>query len=463
MKGKLILHKFAGVMLMALLIVMTSCGEKKGPPRPRPVPVSVAPVVLKNVPEQIHVIGNADAHSTVQVRAQVGGILTAVHFQEGQFVKKGDPLFTIDPQTFQQTVAQSQATLEREVAMTKQARADYESATAMVHESAANVEKAETQVKQAEATLEKDQYVEKNAREQLQRYSYLIEKGFTTKEQYDKYRTEADSMKATLKSDTEAVRNAKANLRAAGATLENSKSMLQVKKAAIEQYEAAIKESKATLAQSQIQLGYCTISSPIDGKTGSLLIHMGNLVKPNDTNALVVINEITPIYVEFSLPEKQLPDLKTEMSKKSLKVEAYIQGETEPEIGAITFIDNSVDVATGTIRLKGTFPNSAHRLWPGQYINVVITLRTFVNTPTVPNRAIQTGQSGDFVYVLKPDNKVELRTVKIGITNGGVTAIEKGLSAGEQVVTEGQLRLTDGASVELKRLGSPPSGEKKGT
>lgn len=449
-------------LLVLLLFPLSSCTEKQQPNRLRSIPVSVAPVKLKNVPEQIRVIGNVEARSTVQVRAQVGGMLKEVHFQEGQFVRKGDPLFTIDTRPFDQSVAQSQAALEKEMALTRQARADYLSAQAAVRESSANVEKAGTQIKQTEATLERDQYQEKNARDQLERYSYLLEKGYTTREQFDKVRTDADSMKATLKADAEAVRNAKANYRASQATLANSSSALLSKKAAIEQYEAATKESGSTLAQSKILLGYCTINSPIDGKTGSLLIHRGNLVKADDANPLVVINEITPIDVSFSLPERDLPRVKAEMKEKRLKVAGYVQGETNPENGAITFIDNTVDTTTGTIKLKGTFPNINHRLWPGQYVNVIVTLRTLTNVATVPTRAVQSGQPGDFVYVLKTDT-VEIRPVKAGIIYRDETVIEKGLSPGEQVVTDGQLRLTDGATVELKKLGSPTSREKKRT
>ena len=189
----------------------------------------------------------------------------------------------------------------------------------------------------------------------------------------------------------------------------------------------------------------------MNGRTGSLIVHEGNLVKANDTPVLVVINQIQPIYVTFSVPEQQLPEIRKYMAAGKLEVEAIIPNdEKRPARGVITFIDNAVDSATGTIRLKGTFANEDGRLWPGQFVNVVLTLTTQPNAIVIPSQAIQTGQQGQYVFVIKPDLTVESRPLVVSRTFDGEAVIEKGLQPGERVVTDGQLRLVPGVKVEVK-------------
>jgi multidrug efflux system membrane fusion protein len=199
----------------------------------------------------------------------------------------------------------------------------------------------------------------------------------------------------------------------------------------------------------------------MDGRTGSLIVQEGNMIKDNDV-ILVVINQITPIYVSFSVPEQYLPEIKKYMASGKIQVDALIpMNEERPEKGTITFIDNAVDSSTGTIRLKGTFANHEKRLWPGQFVNVVLTLTKQPNAIVVPSQAIQTGQEGQYVFVVKPDLTVESRPVVIGRTLSNESVVEKGLRVDEKVVTDGQLRLYPGAKVEIKNSDSATATKKK--
>jgi len=198
-------------------------------------------------------------------------------------------------------------------------------------------------------------------------------------------------------------------------------------------------------------LSYCTIQAPIDGRTGALLVHPGNLVKDNDAT-LVVVNQIHPIYVTFSVPEQYLAEIKRYRAEGSLRVEAIIPSqEQNPANGVLSFIDNAVDNTTGTIKLKGTFENPDNRLWPGQFVNVALTLTTQPNAVVAPSQAVQTGQVGQYVFVVKQDMTAEYRPVVAANNIGGETVIQKGLEAGETLVTDGQLRLVPGMKVMIKK------------
>jgi multidrug efflux system membrane fusion protein len=277
----------------------------------------------------------------------------------------------------------------------------------------------EAALKQAEANLERDMARAKNAQDDARRYEFLIQKGVVARQQYEKFQTDADALEATVLADRAAVENAK------------------------------------------IQLGYCFIRSPIDGRTGSLIIQQGNIIKAEDIN-LVVINQIIPIDVTFSVPEQFFSEIKKYMATGKLQVEALIpMNEERPEKGMITFIDNTVDSNTGTIRLKGTFPNREKKLWPGQFVNVALTLTTEPNAIVVPSQTIQTGQEGQYIFVVKEDLTVESRPVVAGRTVNNETVIQKGLQVNEKVVTDGQLRLYPGAKVEIKISDSSKATNKK--
>jgi len=266
----------------------------------------------------------------------------------------------------------------------------------------------EAALKQTEAQLARDAAQAKNADEQARRYEILVQKDYVSKDQYDQLRSTADALAAAVQADT--------------ANVENGR----------------------------LQLAYCTIKSPIDGRVGSILINKGNVIKANDLT-MVTINKIAPIYVTFSLPEQNLANIKKYMAEGSLKVDAVIPGdEKRPARGKLTFINNAVDTATGTIQLKGTFENKDKRLWPGQFINVVLTLTTQRNAVVMPAAALQTGQQGQYVFVVKPDFTVESRPVTVAWSYGELAVVAQGVTPGEKVVTDGQLNLIAGVHVELK-------------
>ncbi len=265
----------------------------------------------------------------------------------------------------------------------------------------------EAALKQAEAALVRDTVQFENATRDVGRYDELLKRGYVAEMQYDQVKANADALRATVEADKAAVENAR------------------------------------------LQLGYCYIHAPISGRTGSLIVNEGNLVKANADTAMVTINQVQPIYVSFSVPEKNFPEIKKQSSSGELTVDAAPEGD-QPVEGVVTFIDNAVDVATGTIKLKATFNNKDHRLWPGQFVTVVMTLSRIPNAIVLPSQAILTGQSGQYVYVVKPDMTVEARPVDTGIAYGGETVISRGLDTGEEVVTDGQMLLVPGTTVELK-------------
>jgi membrane fusion protein, multidrug efflux system len=358
------------------------------------VPVTVAVAILKNVPVEVQVIGNVEAYSTISVKAQVTGQLMDVFFHEGDYVKKGDKLFAIDRRPLEAALNQAKA----------------------------NLAKDEAVLGQSQANLARDSAQARYAGAQAVRYAELFKNGIISRDQAEQLRANADASDQAVAAD----------------------------KAAIESARASIGASQAAVENAQVQLGYTDITSPINGRTGNLSVKLGNVVMANSVE-LVTINEVEPIYVTFSVPEAQLPAIKKFMAEGKLPVRARPQDEPEgEEIGTLTFVDNSVDMTTGTIRLKGTFPNTDHKLWPGQFVRVTLRLTTQRDAVVVPNEAVQPGQNGSFLYVVKQDRTVDSRPVTTGARVDQDMVIETGLEAGETVVTEGQLRLAPGSRVIVR-------------
>ncbi len=360
-----------------------------------PVPVVTGRVEAKSIPVTIPAVGTAEALSTVQIRAQVTGQLSAIHFAEGQEVRKGQTLFTLDPRPFQAALQQAQAVLARD------------SATA------------------------------KNSQSQQTRYEDLYKRGLIARDQYEAQAATASAQQSTLAADQAAVESA------------------------------------------QLNLQYATMTAPLSGRAGALTVHQGDLVRANDPNPLLVINQMAPIYVGFSVPGRYLEDIRRYQGQRPLKVQARLQGSptgptqiavaspegrgdapappprapvtaaaaTPAEEGTVSFIDNAVDPTTGTIKLKATFPNTSHRLWPGLFVQVTLLLTTNSGALVVPSAAVQDSQQGTYVYVIKPDRTAEMRTIRVEREQGGETVVAAGLKAGEEVVTDGHLRLTPGARV----------------
>jgi len=262
---------------------------------------------------------------------------------------------------------------------------------------------------QAQANLQRDVAQAANAKSVAQRYEDLAGRGIATREQLETSRASSAALDATLEADKAAIENAK------------------------------------------VQLEYATIPSPIVGRTGALMVHEGNLVRANDATPLVVINQISPIYVSFAIPESRLPELKRFMAKGTLPVDAQPPNDSAlASHGHISFIDNNVDQTTGTIKIKATFTNEDHRLWPGQFVNVTVALTKDPTAVVVPTAAVQVGQQGQYAYVVKADKSVEYRAVVVERTSGLETVIKSGLKPTEVVVTDGHLRLVAGSHVSIK-------------
>ncbi len=404
---------------------LAACSDRSGaqgrPVPPPPVPVGVATAERKAVPLQVTTVGNVQAYTTVSVRPQVAGQILEVHFKEGQDVKRGDLLFTIDQRPLQAAVRQAEANVAKDQAALRQT----EAALAQRH----------AEVTQAQANLERDLAQLEMAKVQNERYRELVQRELIAREQYDLVKTNLAAVQATVQADRAAVENARASARAAEAMVENAL--------------AGIKANEANTETVRLQLAYTTIRAPMDGRTGNLLVQAGNVVKANEGD-LVVIAQVRPIYVSFAVPELQLTAVTRFQSASGLKVEAMLDGGQRRAVGSLTFLNNTVDPSTGTIQLKATFANTDNALWPGQFVDVALTLAT-ENAVLVPAQAVQAGQRGPFVFVVKADLTVESRTVKPGRRlAGGDLVIEQGLAGGEQVVTDGQLRLVPGARVEIR-------------
>jgi membrane fusion protein, multidrug efflux system len=327
------------------------------------VPVVVAKVERRSIPIELHAIGAGQAFKTVSVESQIAGIVKEVHYRQGQVVRKGDLLVTLDDAPFLAALAQAQAALTRD--------------TAQAH------------LGQVE----------------LQRYDQLYRDGVVSKEQYDQYQATSASAGATVAAD-----------------------------------QAAIQAAK-------IQLSYCSIYAPISGVTGAQLVYPGATVTANSAPVLVVINQVSPLYVAFSVPQQYLDQIVHSMAKSQLPVQATPPDSTTPEKGYLSFVNNTVDANTGTIELMGTFPNADRRLWPGQFSNVLLRLGEQQNVMVVPSQAVQAGQQGKFVFVVKPDMTVDVRQVTVGQTVENQAEILQGLSVGDTVVTDGQVSLVPGTKV----------------
>ena len=271
----------------------------------------------------------------------------------------------------------------------------------------------------AQASLSRNRVIMENARKDYGRYFQLVKEGIVTQAEAEGYRTKAETAAADLAADQAAVADAKA------------------------------------------QLSYCTITAPISGRLGNLAMDRGNVVKANDT-ALVTINKLAPILATFTIPEKDLAAVQQRLAKGEMVVEAEVPGAAGfKEKGQVSFLDNAVDPTTGTIRLKGQFANEEKRLWPGQFVTLAITLEVRKEAVVVPSQALLTGQNGQFVFVIKTDQTAEIRPVAVGPAYEGVTIIDQGLQAGEQIVVDGQMRVIPGGKVETKGTNKPGSDAKE--
>ncbi len=335
----------------------------------RAVPVQVAPVEQKQMPIYLTALGTVTPYYTVTVKARVTGELMRVNFKEGQDVKKGDELMTIDPRPYQATLDQARGQLARDQAQLRDAEAEYN------------------------------------------RYKALYDQGVVSKEQ-------TDSMQANFGN-----------------------------------FEGAIKADQATIDADALNVAYCHITSPIDGRVGLRLVDPGNIITANTTN-LIVVNQFQPIAVVFTVPEDQLSRIFGKMGgSRSLQAEAFDRSDTQHiTSGQLLTADNQIDTTTGTNKLKAVFQNKDEVLFPNQFVNIHLILEQRPNAITLPSAAIQHGTDGDFVWVVKPDKSVEMQSVKVDLTEGTTTILQSGVAVGESVVTDGADKLRSGMKVDARPM-----------
>jgi membrane fusion protein, multidrug efflux system len=502
-------------------------GKEKIDKRQKITPVLMAVATRKTVPIQLQAIGTIQPGVTVAVTPQVGGRINGVYFKKGQDLKKGQLLFTIDEQPQAAAIQQIQGTLQKGGAQVQQARATSDKDTGLIAQAQTTLEKDLQAIEQAKATLDrdtgliaqakatrdrdlgliqqakavllKDQAQSRFTVAQNQRYSNLYKQGAVSQDQAQQYLSNSQVSAATIQADIEAIKNAEATVRGDEAAIknaeavvrgdlaaiknaeavvkgdrvaiENAKAVVRGDQAAIQSAQAAISSDQGTLKNAQVQMGYTKIYAPIDGRAGNILVQVGNVVQPTSNNPLVNIVQIHPIQVSFAVPSNSLPEIQRQMSNGRLPVGIKLSPSDPQSIsGQLSFVNNTVDNTTGTVQLIGDFDNTDGRLWPGQYVNATLTLNEIPNAIVVPAQAVQNGPNGQFVFVVKPDQTVENVPVVATSAVDGLNVIEKGLRAGDQVVTDGQANLVAGAQVKLQEAADKPGnkgsdtvpGERKG-
>ena len=396
----------------ALFTGCTNKAAQQGFERP-PAPVTVAAATSQDVPTYLDAIGKTVARETVFIQPQVSGRILKIHFTDGANVSKGQLLFTIDTRPFEVNLRQAQANVSKDLAIKKQ----------------------------AEANLARDIAQSKYGDVEAKRSQTLVEQGVVSRQQYDLALSNADSLKATVEAD----------------------------RAAIHSAEESIKADTAAVDSAKVELSYCYIRSPIDGRAGQRLVDNGNVVSPGGSgggsnagasgdntppsNALLVIERIDPIYADFAIPQDKLADVQQQMRAGTLKTEIRLPDWTDPVAGQLTFLDNAVQNATGTINLRATVSNSEHRLWPGRFVNIRLVLNTIHGAVLVPATAPQMSAKGSFVYIVKADSTAEQRPVSLGQKQGDHIVVEQGVAAGERVVTVGQVGVTPGGKVRVEEPG----------
>lgn len=368
------------LLMSCFFLLTTGCQKEAPPPAPPPATVLAAKSVQKDMPVEINAIGAVEAYKSIVIYPRVGGQLLQVHFQQGQDVRRGQVLFSIDPASYREKLRQAEGKLARD---------------------------------QAQMTFKE---------QEAKRYAFLQDKGAVSKSEADQYRTEAAASAALVRAD------------------------------------------QAEVEEAMLNLDYCSVRAPFDGRTGAYSVNQGAVVKANDT-ALVTLNQIVPVYVKFTVPEKSLREVKRYQTEGAIRVKVTPATDLQSDVrtGTLVFIDNTVDAATGTIHLKASFPNGDRFLWPGEFVKVKLQLTMRKNAVVVPLRAVQTGEKGLFVFVVKPDTVVEMRPVVMGWAVDAEAVISDGLKGGETVVTDGHLKVRPGGKVEIKEnleAAVPPKGDR---
>lgn len=401
------------------------------------VPVTVALATTETVPIEIRTTGNILPYSVVSIVPQVNGQLSKVYFTQGQTVKAGDLLFLINPAPYKASLDQALGNVAKD--------------KANIQAAIANTARDQATISQYRANLQKDQASLKYAQVEANRYKSLVQQGAISQEQADQ----------TLTSDATAT----AQIEADKKQIENGIAVVNSDKAQIETAKGTLEADEAVAANAKIQLDWCTIHAPIDGRTGSLQVYEGNVVVANNATPLVTIAQVQPIYVQFTIPEEYLTAVRRCLANNTLTIRAMIEGmATDHVAGTASFLENTVNTTSGTALLRATFRNSKLRLYPGQFVDVSVSMPPDAPSVVVPVSAIQTTQKGNAVYVVGPDKTVQLVQVELARTSDDWAAISSGVNAGDTVVTDGQLQLTPGVSVSIVAAdGSGKQGGKQGS
>jgi multidrug efflux system membrane fusion protein len=359
----------AAVALIGIVVVVRSLASGDGAAarsqvKERVVPVDVATAERKQVPVRLNALGTVTPIASVAIKARVDTNIVGVHFRDGQEVKRGDLLFTLDGRAIQAQIAQTEGAIARDQAQLDGALRD------------------------------------------VARYTDLVAKAATPTVNLDNAKTQADV------------------------------------------YRAAIKSDQGLLDNLKVQLSYCTITAPISGRISAAAVKVGNFVRQADTTPMATINQMAPVYVSFTVPQKNLPDIRQALANETATIDAIVPGSDKRANGQVTMIENSIDAATGMAMLRATMPNANEVLWPGTLVTTEMTLREEPSV-VVPTAAIQVSQTGNFVFVIN-NGVAKVQTVKVERAIEGYTVVSSGLNGGETVVTDGQLLLSNGTHVSVR-------------
>jgi len=412
---------WVGSALVVMLMALAACNRStEVGAAPQPPAVTVVAAAPQRVPVYGDYIGQTEAVKTVEVRARVEGFIERQAAPDGADVKAGDLLFVIDPRPFETTLRQAQANVARDTAALRQAEAA--------------LGQREAEVQQAQANVDRDLAQLENARTQERRYATLLDKELVAREQYDQLRTNMTALEATVQADRASLANARAALAAAQATIENAR--------------AVVRANEAVVENAQIQLGYTTIRSPLDGRMGRAEVRVGSLVGRSDSTLLATVSTLDPMYVNFSVSEREALSVWRTMPARPSNITITLPDDSlYPQRGSLDFVDRAVDPRTGTLALRATFPNPQRLLRPGQYVRLRVLLEERPNALLVPQAAILESQGSASLFVVGPDQTVQARTVRLGPRFGPLWVVEDGVKAGEQVVVKGVQQVRAGAKV----------------
>jgi RND family efflux transporter MFP subunit len=422
----------AGALITTLTALAACSRSPEVGAAPKPAAVTVVAAAQRPVPVYGEYVGQTEAVRTVEVRARVEGFIERQAVPDGADVKAGDLLFVIDPRPFQVTLRQAQANVARD--------------TAQLHQAEAALAQRQAEVQQAQANLNRDLAQLENARTQEQRYGALLQRELIAREQYDQLRTNMSTMEATVQADRAAIENARAALAAARATIDNAR--------------AVIRAGEAAVDSARIPLGYTTIRSPLEGRMGRAEVRVGSLVGRSDSTLLATVSTLDPMYVTFSVSEREALSVWKRMPARSGASDITITLPDDtlyPHRGRLDFVDRAVDPRTGTLALRATFPNPARVLQPGQYARLRILLEARADALVVPQAAIQESQGSASLFVVGPDQTVQARTVRMGPRFGALWVVEEGVKPGEHVVVKGLQQVRAGVRVEPTVEALPPA------